>query len=89
MTFGQRFARFATDVSVRWPRLWLLLRPFIRREFDRMAPQWAQMRSDDAFGSLEAALAPLYPAAPARTRSRYRYRPGGLRDRRAVPGEPR
>lgn len=61
MTFGQRFARFATDVSVRWPRLWLLLRPFIRREFDRMAPQWAQMRSDDAFGSLEAALAPLSP----------------------------
>jgi ubiquinone/menaquinone biosynthesis C-methylase UbiE len=61
VTFGQRFARFATDVAVRRPWLWRLFRPFIRREFDRMAPRWAQMRSADAFGSLEAALAPLSP----------------------------
>jgi ubiquinone/menaquinone biosynthesis C-methylase UbiE len=59
MTSGQRFARFATNVSVRWPRLWRLLRPLVRRQFDRLAPVWAQMRSDDAFEPLEAALAAL------------------------------
>jgi ubiquinone/menaquinone biosynthesis C-methylase UbiE len=56
VTFGQRFARLATDVSVRWPRLWRLFRPFIRRVFDRIAPTWAQMRSDDAFAPLQTAL---------------------------------
>ena len=65
MTVSQRFARLATDVAVRWPRLWVLFRPFIRREFDRMAPEWAQMRSADAFLPLEAALARL-GAAPRR-----------------------
>jgi ubiquinone/menaquinone biosynthesis C-methylase UbiE len=59
VTFGQRFARFATDVAVRWPRLWRLLRPLVRRQFDRMAPVWAEMRSEDAFAPLEAALAAL------------------------------
>ena len=59
MTLGQRFARLATDVAVRWPRLWRVFRPFIRRAFDRMAPQWAQMRSADAFAPLEAALEAL------------------------------
>jgi ubiquinone/menaquinone biosynthesis C-methylase UbiE len=66
VTIGQRFARFATNVSVRWPRLWRLLRPLVRRQFDRMAPVWAQMRGDDAFESLEAALAAL-DRSPRRT----------------------
>jgi ubiquinone/menaquinone biosynthesis C-methylase UbiE len=56
VTFGQRFARLATDVSVRWPRLWRLFRPFIRRVFDRIAPTWGQMRSADAFAPLQTAL---------------------------------
>jgi ubiquinone/menaquinone biosynthesis C-methylase UbiE len=59
VTLGQRFARLATDVAVRWPGLWRLFRPFIRREFDRIAPEWGQMRSADAFEPLEAALAAL------------------------------
>jgi ubiquinone/menaquinone biosynthesis C-methylase UbiE len=59
VTLGQRFARIATNVAVRWPRLWRLFRPLIRREFDRIAPEWAQMRSADAFEPLEAALAAL------------------------------
>jgi ubiquinone/menaquinone biosynthesis C-methylase UbiE len=59
VTLGQRFARLATDVAVRWPRLWGLFRPFLRRAFDRIAPQWAEMRSADAFAPLEAALAAL------------------------------
>jgi ubiquinone/menaquinone biosynthesis C-methylase UbiE len=66
VTLGQRFARLATDVSVRWPRLWRLFRPIVRRQFDRMAPVWGQMRSDDAFDSLEAALRSL-DRAPRRT----------------------
>jgi ubiquinone/menaquinone biosynthesis C-methylase UbiE len=59
VTLGQRFARLATIVAVRWPRLWRLFRPFIRREFDRIAPEWARMRSADAFEPLQAALAAL------------------------------
>jgi ubiquinone/menaquinone biosynthesis C-methylase UbiE len=66
VTVGQRFARLATDVSVRWPRLWRLFRPIVRRQFDRAAPSWGQMRSADAFKSLEAALAAL-DGAPRRT----------------------
>ena len=56
MTIGQRFVRLTTDVSVRWPRLWRLFRPLVRRQFGRMAPVWGQMRSEDAFESLERAL---------------------------------
>jgi ubiquinone/menaquinone biosynthesis C-methylase UbiE len=56
MTIGQRFARLATDVSVRRPSLWRLFRPLVRRQFNRMAPVWSQMRSEDAFESLKAAL---------------------------------
>jgi ubiquinone/menaquinone biosynthesis C-methylase UbiE len=66
MTLGQRFARLATDVSVRWPRLWRLFRPVVRRQFGRMAPVWGQMRSADAFDALSAALESL-DRAPVRT----------------------
>jgi ubiquinone/menaquinone biosynthesis C-methylase UbiE len=57
VTLGQRFARLATDVAVRRPMLWPLFRPFLRRVFDRMAPDWAEARSADAFEPLAAALA--------------------------------
>jgi ubiquinone/menaquinone biosynthesis C-methylase UbiE len=66
MTLGQRFARLATDVSVRWPGLWRLFRPVVRRQFGRMAPVWGQMRSADAFDALSAALDSL-DRAPVRT----------------------
>jgi ubiquinone/menaquinone biosynthesis C-methylase UbiE len=59
MTFGQRFARLTTDVSVRWPRLWRVFRPILRRYFDKLAPQWGQIRSSDAFEPLGAALSSL------------------------------
>ena len=59
MTAGQRFARIVTDISVRWPWLWRVFRPLMRRQFDRMAPRWAAMRSADAFEPLEAALGAL------------------------------
>ena len=59
MTAGQRFARIVTDIAVRWPWLWRVFRPLMRRQFDRMAPRWAAMRSADAFEPLEAALGAL------------------------------
>ncbi len=59
MTIGQRFARLVTDIAVRWPRLWRLFRPLMRRQFDRLAPQWSELRSADAFEPLEAAFGAL------------------------------
>ena len=56
MTVGQRFARLATNVVVRWPRFWPLFRPLVRGQFDRLAPVWDQMRMEDTFASYEAAL---------------------------------
>jgi ubiquinone/menaquinone biosynthesis C-methylase UbiE len=53
---GRKFARFTTNQVVRWPRLWPLFRGLTRRQFDRIAPVWDEMRTPDAFGSLEAAL---------------------------------
>ena len=44
MTFGQRFARFATDVVVRAPFLWRLFRGPLTRSFNRLAPEWDATR---------------------------------------------
>jgi ubiquinone/menaquinone biosynthesis C-methylase UbiE len=54
---GRGYARFATNVAVRFPRLWPLVRPLVRKQFDVLAPVWDSMRSPDAFAPLEAALA--------------------------------
>src|SRR5207247_5984019 len=62
---GRRFARFTTNVVVSHPRLWRLLRPLTRYQFDRLAPQWTTMRSGDAFAPLEQALDVL-PSEPKR-----------------------
>lgn len=43
---GRKFARLATDVAVRYPRAWRLLRPLVRLEFDRLAPKWDTFRSE-------------------------------------------
>jgi SAM-dependent methyltransferase len=64
-TLGRKFARFTTNQVVRRPRLWPLFRWVTRRQFDRMAPYWDQMRSAEAFAPLEAALDSL-EAEPAR-----------------------
>jgi ubiquinone/menaquinone biosynthesis C-methylase UbiE len=53
---GRSFARFATNVAVRFPRLWPVVRPLMRKQFDLLAPVWDTMRSPDAFAPLEAAL---------------------------------
>lgn len=56
MTIGGRFARIATDLVVRRPALWGLFRGPVRRQFERLAPQWDEIRSPDHLASLEAAL---------------------------------
>ena len=62
---GRRFARFTTNQVVRWPRAWPLFRWLTRRQFDRIAPVWDEMRSAEAFAPLEAALDSL-DSAPRR-----------------------
>jgi SAM-dependent methyltransferase len=53
---GRRFARVATNVAVARPRLWGGFRWLMRRQFDRLAPEWQAMRRPDAFAALERAL---------------------------------
>jgi ubiquinone/menaquinone biosynthesis C-methylase UbiE len=53
---GRSFVRLATNVAVRFPRLWPGVRPLVRKQFDLLAPVWDSMRSPDAFAPLEAAL---------------------------------
>jgi SAM-dependent methyltransferase len=62
---GRKFARLATNAVVRHPGLWRAFRGPIRRQFDRLAPRWDAMRSDDAFAPLEQALDAI-PEPPAR-----------------------
>jgi len=56
---GRRFARVATNVAVAQPRLWGGVRWLMRRQFDRLAPEWQAMRRPDAFAALERALAAI------------------------------
>jgi ubiquinone/menaquinone biosynthesis C-methylase UbiE len=55
-TVGRKFARIATNITVRRPRVWRALRPLMRAQFDNLAPRWDQMRSGDPLASLERAL---------------------------------
>jgi ubiquinone/menaquinone biosynthesis C-methylase UbiE len=62
-SLGRRFARLTTNAVVARPRLWRAFRSLTRRQFNAIAPRWDAMRTDDAFGALEAGLAAL-PAPP-------------------------
>jgi SAM-dependent methyltransferase len=56
-TLTQRFCRVTTDLVVREPRLWAVLRWPMRVIFDRLAPEWDEIRSSvDAYAPYEAAL---------------------------------
>ena len=46
---GRKFARFTTNQVVRRPGLWPVFRRLTRWQFDRIAPQWDEMRGGDAF----------------------------------------
>jgi SAM-dependent methyltransferase len=62
---GRKFARLATNAVVSRPGLWRAFRGPIRKQFDRLAPRWDALRSEDAFAPLEQALDSL-PQPPAR-----------------------
>lgn len=42
---------------IRWPALWPLFRPLVRRQFDRLAHVWDDLRPPDSGAAYEAALA--------------------------------
>jgi ubiquinone/menaquinone biosynthesis C-methylase UbiE len=54
-----RFARFATDVVVRRPALWRVLRTPLRAMFDGLAPTWETRIGPHHLWALEQALADL------------------------------
>jgi SAM-dependent methyltransferase len=56
---GRRFAGVATNVAVAQPRLWGGFRWLMRRQFDRLAPEWQARRRPDAFAALERALSAI------------------------------
>jgi SAM-dependent methyltransferase len=58
---GRWFARLATNVAVRTPRLWRLFRPLVRGQFDSLSDRWDSMRSPDTFLPYETALASVSP----------------------------
>ena len=65
MTIGQRFARLVTDVVVRAPFSWRFFRGRMRRNFDRLAPEWDATRvSPERLVVMTAALQAI--GAPSR-----------------------
>jgi SAM-dependent methyltransferase len=58
---GRKYARLATDVAVRRPGLWRLVRPLMRKQFDAIAPVWDTMRDELTFAPYEAALGAVDP----------------------------
>jgi SAM-dependent methyltransferase len=65
VSLDRRFARLVTDVAVRRPELWRLLRGPLRVQFDRLAGSWDAGRSPRRLAGLEAALE-LVPGSPRR-----------------------
>jgi ubiquinone/menaquinone biosynthesis C-methylase UbiE len=61
MWLGRRFARLATNLVVRFPRLWGVFRRPLALQFDRLAPRWDEIRSPGHLAPLEAALAAVEP----------------------------
>jgi SAM-dependent methyltransferase len=60
-SLGRRFARLATNAVVARPRLWRGFRWLLRKQFDRLAPEWQARRRPEAFAALEEALAAVEP----------------------------
>jgi len=54
--WGQRFARLVTNVVVRIPAAWRLLRGPLRRQFDRLAPEWHTRVKPEGLAAFEQAL---------------------------------
>jgi SAM-dependent methyltransferase len=60
-SLGRRFARVATNAVVRRPGLWRLFRGPLRRQFDRLAPQWDEIIQTDHLAAFELALDRVEP----------------------------
>jgi ubiquinone/menaquinone biosynthesis C-methylase UbiE len=58
---GRSFARLATDVVVRFPRLWKVFRRPIQAQFDRLSSEWEDIIDTDHLAPFEAALNSLEP----------------------------
>ena len=58
---GRRFARLTTNLTVRRPALWPLLRPLMRFQFDWLAPHWDGLRGPGYMAAYEAGLAAVPP----------------------------
>lgn len=56
MTAGQRFARLATELVVRRPLLWRLVRGRLRGMFEEIAPTWETRIGPHHLGALRLAL---------------------------------
>jgi SAM-dependent methyltransferase len=54
---GRRYARFATNLAVRHPRLWPLVRPLLRFQFDFLASRWDSLREPGYLDAFERGLA--------------------------------
>ncbi|HEY6961137.1 MAG TPA: methyltransferase domain-containing protein [Gaiellaceae bacterium] len=65
MTNRQRIIRLVTNVVVHVPPAWRLLRRYVARDFDGIAPTWESRVSHEGLRALLDALDAL-PAAPAR-----------------------
>jgi len=63
--FPERFARLVTEAVVARPAAWRLLRPLFRRQWDKLAPSWEQLRRPDTFDPYLAGLDAL-PQPPTR-----------------------
>jgi SAM-dependent methyltransferase len=59
---GRRFARLATNLTVRRPALWPFLRPLMRLQFDWLAPYWDSLRAPGYMAAYEAGLAAVPPS---------------------------
>jgi SAM-dependent methyltransferase len=59
VSIDRRFARFTTNTVMRSPALWRLLRRPLRAQFDRLAPDWDDLRVTERY------LAPLGAALDA------------------------
>jgi SAM-dependent methyltransferase len=64
-TVGRKYARLATNVAVGNPRLWRVVRPLLKWQFDLLAPKWRGMLLEDSLASYEAGLAAM-ASAPER-----------------------
>jgi SAM-dependent methyltransferase len=59
---GRRFARLATNLAVRRPRLWPLARPVMRLQFDWLAPHWDSLRAPGYLDAFERGVAEVREA---------------------------